>query len=404
MSLTVLIDLDNTLISNDMDRFIPAYLKKLSNYLPDWPSETIIKEFLAGTRAMIAKNTPAMTLMQVFDEVFYSGLGVSKDALKDKIDSFYKNEFPSLQSLTSPRPESVRLMDYIFEKNFPVVIATNPVFPRTAILQRLTWAGLPIERYPFKLVTSYEEFHFSKPHSAYLAEILAQLGWPDQPAIMIGDRLEEEIIPAGKLGIPAFWINESHQPPPAGLHPLSSIGSLADVVTWMKTLEKQPIEMQLSTPASILAILKSTPAALQTLTSDLLAAEWSCRPAENEWSLTEIACHLRDVDREVNLPRMKLVSSGQNPFLAGVVTDIWAEERDYLHQDGLNGLSVFLDTRTELVKLLGKLDEQSWRLPARHTIFGPTQLVELAGFISTHDRTHIHQSFETVRQIKKGAC
>ncbi|HVP21326.1 MAG TPA: DinB family protein [Anaerolineaceae bacterium] len=401
MSLTILIDLDNTLISNDMDRFIPAYLQKLSNYLPDWPSEKVIYELLAGTRAMIAKNTPAKTLMEVFDEVFYRGLGVDKDALKEKIESFYRDEFPSLQGLTSPRPEAVRVMEYLFEKNYLVAIATNPVFPRTAILQRLAWAGLPVERYPFKLVTSFEEFHFSKPHSAYLAEILAQMGWPDQPAVMIGDRLEEEIIPAGKLGIPAFWISENREMLPAGLHSLSSKGRLADVVPWLKTLKKQPVDMQFSTPASILAILKSTPAALQTLTANLSREEWSRRPSDNEWSLTEIACHLRDVDREVNLPRIKLVSSGQNPFIPGVVTDIWAEERDYLHQDGQNGLAFFLDTRTELIQLLGNLDEQSWKLPARHTIFGPTQLVELAGFISTHDRTHIHQAFETVRRIRK---
>jgi FMN phosphatase YigB (HAD superfamily) len=400
MSLTVLIDLDNTLLSNDMDRFIPVYLKKLSSYLPEWPSEKIISELLAGTRSMISKNTPAKTLMQVFDEVFYQGLGVEKDSLKLQVDKFYREGFPTLQQLTSPRREAQILVDYVLGKKFSTAIATNPLFPRTAILQRLAWAGLPVDRYAFKLVTSYEEFHFSKPHSAYLAEILAQLGWPDQPAVILGDHLEEEIIPAGKLGIPAFWVNDDGRPLPDNLHPMSSKGNLSDAITWLKELELKPVEMQFSTPTSIMATLKSTPAALETLTSGLTDEQWSKRPAENEWSITEIACHLRDVDREVNLPRMKRIASGENPFLPGVVTDIWADERDYIRQNGPNALASFLDARTELILLLGNLDEKSWSMPARHTIFGPTQLVELAGFISTHDRTHIHQAFETVRRIK----
>ena len=39
--------------------------------------------------------------------------------------------------------------------------------------------------------------------------------------------------------------------------------------------------------------------------------------------MTEIICHLRDVEREVNLPRIRRVLAEQNPFLVGEVTDVW---------------------------------------------------------------------------------
>jgi len=399
MSLTVLTDLDNTLLSNDMERFLPAYLKKLSSYLPDWPAEKIIKELLAGTNRMIAKNSPANTLEQSFDAVFYPGLGADKADLQQQIDSFYRDGFPTLKGLSAPRPETKTLVEYLLRKKFTVAIATNPLFPQTAIEQRLDWAGLSNERYSFDLITSYEKLHFSKPNPAYFAEILAQLGWPDQPAVMIGDNLEEDILPATKLGLPVFWVNEEDFTLPEGLHPLSSKGSLADVKPWLKSINSQPVEMHFSTPASILATLKSTPAALDSLTSKLTTDQWRQRPADNEWSLTELTCHLRDVDIEVNLPRMQRVSSGENPFVPGIVTDVWAEERDYYHQDGIEALASFIQARTELVALLDRLDEESWKLPARHTIFGPTQLVELTGFISTHDRTHVHQATETIKRL-----
>ena len=56
------------------------------------------------------------------------------------------------------------------------MVATNPIFPRKAILHRLSWAGLAPEQVPFALITDYERFHFAKPNPAFFAEILAQLG------------------------------------------------------------------------------------------------------------------------------------------------------------------------------------------------------------------------------------
>ena len=41
--------------------------------------------------------------------------------------------------------------------------------------------------------------------------------------------------------------------------------------------------------------------------------DWSRRPAEGEWSLTEIACHLRDVEREVHQARFSAYSKTTAP-------------------------------------------------------------------------------------------
>ncbi len=400
MSLTVLLDLDNTLISNDMGRFLPAYLKKLSSYLSEWPAEKVIQELLLGTKKMVEKGSPARTLEEEFDSSFYPGLGVEKADLRERIDRFYREGFPTLKGITSPRPEAQNLVEYLFELGWPVIIATNPLFPATAIEQRLQWAGLPVDRYPYSLVTSYESFHFCKPNPAYLAEILAQMGWPDRPAVVIGDGLEEEIIPAGKLGIPAFWVTGEEKPLPAGLHPLSGKGTIDKAKSWLQSLENQEItDISLSSPASIRAILNSTPAAIETLTNKLTENEWCFRPAPGEWAVNEIITHLRDVDQEVNLPRMNQVATGTNPFFAGIVTDVWAEERKYILEDGRASLTSFIDIRSKLISTLSGLIPESWKLPAQHAIFGPTNILELTGFIATHDRTHVRQVFEAIHKL-----
>jgi FMN phosphatase YigB (HAD superfamily) len=93
------------------------------------------------------------------------------------------------------------MVDTAFEQGWQVVIATNPLFPRRAIEQRLSWAGLPLDRYPFQLIASYESFHFTKPHPAYFAEVLANLGWPTHTVAMVGNSLADDLIPAAELGI-----------------------------------------------------------------------------------------------------------------------------------------------------------------------------------------------------------
>lgn len=59
-------------------------------------------------------------------------------------------------------------------RGYRLVLATNPVFPREAILERMRWAG--VERAPWEIITTYEEYHFCKPNPNYFAEILAKMG------------------------------------------------------------------------------------------------------------------------------------------------------------------------------------------------------------------------------------
>jgi hypothetical protein len=127
----------------------------------------------------------------------------------------------------------------------------------------------------------------------------------------------------------------------------------------------------------------------------LATQQWTRRPAEKEWSLTEILCHLRDVDSEVNLPRLEKITTEDAPFIAGMATDPWAEERDYFHQSGPEALALFIQNRSQITALLDQLDPAGWQRIARHAIFGPTTLEELIRFITTHDIVHMRQGYQT---------
>jgi FMN phosphatase YigB (HAD superfamily) len=86
-----------------------------------------------------------------------------------------------------------------------VVIATNPIFPETAIRQRMEWAG--VSDFPFKLITSYEVMHSAKPNSLYYREILEYIGRSPDECIMVGDDWGNDIEPAMKAGMQVFWVD-----------------------------------------------------------------------------------------------------------------------------------------------------------------------------------------------------
>jgi FMN phosphatase YigB (HAD superfamily) len=178
MTLTLLLDLDDTLLGNSMDTFIPAYLQSLSDFLSPFISQDIfVPTLLSGTQAMLDNNSPDKTLKAAFDQSFYTELGVSQDEYAEQFDAFYREKFPELKQLTQYSLAAVRMIEEAFDRNYRVAIATNPLFPKSAIHQRLEWAGLSPQKYPFLLVPTYESFHFAKPNKAFFTEALASLGW-----------------------------------------------------------------------------------------------------------------------------------------------------------------------------------------------------------------------------------
>ena len=394
MPTTLLLDLDDTLLETNMDAFIPAYFKTLSSALAEKVApEVMISALTGGTKAMMVNLDPALTLREVFDAHFFPKLGINRTAIQTAIDRFYDEIFPTLGSLTKTIPEAVRLVDWAFAQGCRVVIATNPFFPLKAVQHRLRWAGLPPEKYPFALVTSYETFHFSKETVAYYPEVLAQLGWPEDPAVMVGDDIDREVKPTQAAGFPVFWVRKSGEAPAEpGKVPQ---GTLESFRGWLERTDPETLKISFQTPQALLAVLRSTPAAISTLVTALPPDAWKHQPAPAEWSLTEIICHLRDVEREVNLPRILKVMAEENPFLAGEITDRWVEERHCIDQDGLQALTDFISARKDVIGLLNNFQVE-WSRMARHAIFGPTTLQELVGFIAGHDRAHVQQIWKAI--------
>jgi FMN phosphatase YigB (HAD superfamily) len=385
--MTLLLDLDDTLLSNDMDQFLPAYLDRLASYMGEHaPADQFISQLMASTRQMMGNSRPDSTLKEVFDRRFYPALGLEGQDVRSHIDRFYADAFPALRAVTETVPGAQELIYQARQRDYCLVIATNPLFPRQATLERIDWAGLAPN--DFCLITTYESFHFAKPNPAYYAEILGRLGWPDGPVVMVGNDPQNDILPARVLGLATFWVNPDIQELSS---PVQAAGRLQDILPWIDRLGEEAFIPEYGSADSNLAVLTATPAVLKVLLHGLVLPCWPIRPNPHDWSATEIICHMRDVDREVNLPRIRRVLENDNPFIQGADTDPWATERQYNQQDGRRALSDFMDARMEIVDRLGKLTGDQWQRTARHTIFGPTTLEEICRIMAAHDRLHIRQ-------------
>jgi FMN phosphatase YigB (HAD superfamily) len=395
MSLTLLFDLDDTLIDTNLDAFVPAYFQALGQHLSGRVApDVMFRALLTGTYLMSESEDPAHTLEEIFDSSFYEQLEIPKEELAEVLDDFYENVFPGLASHTKQREEAGSLINWAVSCGFRVAIATDPLFPRKATYHRIRWAGIDPEQ--MELISTFEHFHFTKTHPAYYAEVLGRLGWPEGPVLMVGNDVNRDLEPAHRLGLATYFVDgESAQGP--GFE--AGHGRLEDLRPWLESVNSSVLEPSFKSKDAILAVMASTPAVLSSLTSSLTEDEWRHEPTRDDWAMNEIVCHLRDTEREIHMLQLQLLLEREGAFIPRPETGIWANEREYLNVNGHSALSEFAAARIEMLKILKEQSDGMWSRKARHAIFGPTDFQEVVGFVADHDRLHIQQAWKTLQSI-----
>ena len=201
----VLFDLDGTLLKMDQEEFVKTYFQYLAKHLAPkgYEPEKLLQVFWEGVTAMI-KNDGTMTNEEAFWKVFMDRYGEHSMEDKAHIDDFYKNDFNQVEKVCGCYKEAKEIIQLVKEKEKVAVLATNPLFPHTATENRMRWAGL--NQGDFAEYTTYENCHFCKPNPKYYEELLQKLDLKPQECLMVGNDVEEDMIPAEKLGIRGFLL------------------------------------------------------------------------------------------------------------------------------------------------------------------------------------------------------
>lgn len=139
--------------------------------------------------------------------------------------------------------------------------------------------------------------------------------------------------------------------------------------------------------AEALELLAAMPEFLEGAIARAPADALQWKPAPEEFSLVEHACHLRDLEREGYLVRVRRMLAEALPELPGFDGATIAQERHYLAQDARVAADDFARARGELLARLRALTAADL---AREGFFDGRRicLADLVAMIAEHDHGH----------------
>ena len=92
------------------------------------------------------------------------------------------------------------------QKGYNLILATNPLFPKEAIVKRANWGGIDCD--VFSYITSYENSSYAKPNVNYYMEILEKNNLDANETIMFGNDLVEDLA-IEKINVPCYIIKNN---------------------------------------------------------------------------------------------------------------------------------------------------------------------------------------------------
>ncbi len=230
----VLFDLDGTLLPMDMPVFMHHYLQALAlkGKARGYEPRKLVEVVMAGVEAMV-NNDGSLTNEERFWQLFLSRWGGQRQEHLLMFEEFYSREFPQLKQVVQPTPLAGQAVQILKEKGYDLVLATNPLFPRMATLERMAWAGL--DPADFLLITTFEHCRFCKPNVGYFQEVLAAVGAEPQDCLMVGNDLVEDL-PAAQLGMEFFLVTDDLLNPQSADYRSLNHGSREDLVAYLAQL------------------------------------------------------------------------------------------------------------------------------------------------------------------------
>ena len=204
---TILFDLDGTLLPMDNDVFTKGYFKLLAGKLAPhgYDPQELVGAVWKGTEAMV-KNDGSQTNHDVFWKTFAAIFG---NKVYDDIkifDDFYENEFIKAKAFCGYEPKASEIVKACKQKGYRLALASNPIFPMTAQIERLECAGISPDRFDY--ISSYENSFFCKPNPDYYTAIAKQLGAAPEECLMIGNDVLEDMS-AKTVGMSVFLLTDN---------------------------------------------------------------------------------------------------------------------------------------------------------------------------------------------------
>lgn len=204
----ILFDMDGTLLPMDIDKFTMCYFKALCKAVcPGKMEPKAFTDAVWQSTAEMMKNDGSALNREVFWQTFEKITEIDNvKEYKELCDEFYEEKFNEIRLICGENPLAVKAVKLANEKADIVVLATSPIFPETAQLNRLGWMGLKKE--DFRLVTSYDTDSYCKPNPDYYKSICERIGVLPSECLMIGNDVNEDMKPTLAVGMDTYLVTD----------------------------------------------------------------------------------------------------------------------------------------------------------------------------------------------------
>jgi FMN phosphatase YigB (HAD superfamily) len=196
----LLVDLDGTLLGNHGFHLSFDFIGRSLKALTQYGSLKNNMGALYGMYREVGKPSKDETndrrMIAIFAERMGMGLDEARKVLREGLFSI----FPMLERHFYPIPGSKEFLEWA-RTQYPLTLATNPIWPPEIIEMRVKWAG--IDPSIFGFITHVRMMKATKPHPEYYQEILDLQGLNAADCMLIGDNVRMDL-PATRVGIRVF--------------------------------------------------------------------------------------------------------------------------------------------------------------------------------------------------------
>lgn len=146
--------------------------------------------------------------------------------------------------------------------------------------------------------------------------------------------------------------------------------------------------------------LRSTPEILKGLLSQVSVAQAkSAKGGDENWSVVEVICHLRDAE-EISLQRVQTMRAQDHPKIPRYDQEALARERNYREADPHTALEAFTGFRDRHAAVLSALSAEEWERSAEFEAFGQVTIFAHTAHKLYHDTIHCAQIARQLLSVK----
>jgi len=147
-------------------------------------------------------------------------------------------------------------------------------------------------------------------------------------------------------------------------------------------------------------VLEQTEPLVRSVLKDA-GSDLRTRPAPAEWSVLELLGHLADAETVMS-GRYRWTVSQDEPPLLGYDQDLWVARLRHNDAQPDELLTVFSALRAANLQLWSRSSAADRQRVAMHAERGPESYELMFRMLAGHDRFHLNQMRDTLRQVRGG--